>query len=114
MGGSSVGGNSLLQRNCIVIQDTTGRKEINNNDDASETVISNSVEGVNRGFTAAYTRGGKVAQDSTGIKEIINLADYDESETATSDYVTGGKRRFTAAFARGGKFQWCIFLINDE
>ena len=51
-----------------------------------------------------------MAQDSTGIKEIINLADYDESETATSDYVTGGKRRFTAAFARGGKFQWCIFF----
>ena len=105
MGGSSAGGNSLLQRNCLVIQDTTGSKEIKNSDDSTETAISNPVEGVNR--------GGKVAQDSSGINEIINLDDHDESETATSNYVTGGKRGFTAAFARGGKFQWCIFL-NDE
>ena len=111
MGGSSAGGNSLLQRNCLVIQDTTGGKVINNIDDAdsaSETAISNSVDGFKRGFTAAYTRGGKVAQDSAGIKEIINLDD--ESETATSNSVTGRKRGFTAAFARGGKFQWCIFF----
>ena len=111
MGGSSAGGNSLLQRNCLVIQDTTGGKVINNIDDAdsaSETAISNSVDGFKRGFTADYTRGGKVAQDSAGIKEIINLDD--ESETATSNSVTGRKRGFTAAFARGGKFQWCIFF----
>ena len=96
-----------------MIQDTTGSKEIKNRDDSTETAISNPVEGVNRGFTTAFTRGGKVAQDSSGINEIINLDDHDESETATSNYVTGGKRGFTAAFARGGKFQWCIFL-NDE
>ena len=52
-----------------MIQDTTGSKEIKNGDDSTETAISNPVEGVNRGFTTAFTRGGKVAQDSSGIKE---------------------------------------------
>ena len=61
--GSSAGGNSLLQKNCLLAQDAAGVKEIINLDDAntdSETANSNSVTGGKRGFTATLSRGGKI------------------------------------------------------